>query len=135
MLEAPSPKSHRQDVIAPWEVSRNRTWSGALPLETSREKAATGGGVGFTVGVGVGVRVGAGVGVRDAVSVGVGSVVEPEVAPGVGVGVGDEVGAGSPPLVHAAKASTPRVRVISHFDPGTLNMPGVYMHPRFVTSA
>ena len=52
MLEAASPKSHRQEVTVPWEVSLNRTVKGALPLETSKEKDATGGGTGVGVGVG-----------------------------------------------------------------------------------
>ena len=63
MPEAPSPKSHRQEVTVPWEVSLNRTVKGALPLETSRVKDATGGGTGVGVCVGVGTGGGVGVGV------------------------------------------------------------------------
>ena len=84
MLEERSPKSHSQEVIEPWEVSLNCTVKGALPLETSRAKDATGGGM----GVGVGVRVGVGVGVGVGVSVGVGVGVAVGVSVGVGVGVG-----------------------------------------------
>ncbi len=51
MLEAPSPKSHSQEVTGSWEASLNRTVKGALPLETSRAKDAVGGGMGVGVGI------------------------------------------------------------------------------------
>ena len=76
MLVAPSPKSHSQEVIAPWELSVKVAVNGALPDSTSTEKEADGasavlvaivgaGGVGVgSKGIGVGVAVGSkGVGV------------------------------------------------------------------------
>ena len=68
VLEAPSPKSHCQEVTAPWEASLNWTVTGALPLKTSREKDATAGGMGVGVAVGVGVDVGVGAGAVHATS-------------------------------------------------------------------
>ena len=60
MLVLPSPKSHSQEVPGPSEVLLNWTVKGALPLETSAVKDATGGGlrVGVGAGVGIGVTVG-----------------------------------------------------------------------------
>ena len=145
-LEAPSPNSHRQEVIAPLEVSLNWTVKGALPPETSREKAATGGGTGVDVGVGVGlgvgVGVGLGVGLDTGVSVGdgvgdgrgVGAMDEPTMEVGAGSVVGTELDVGSPPLVHAAKASTPMARRKSHFGPWTLTMLVVYVRARLMAT-
>ena len=92
VLEEPSPKSHRHEVIAPWEVSLNWTRTGALPLETSRENEAIGGGTGVGVGVGVGLGRGVGVGLGVEVSDGVG--VRVMVGESVGVGVGSDTNAG-----------------------------------------
>lgn len=88
VLEAPSPKSHCQEVTGPWEVPLKWTVNGALPL---REMDATGGGMGVGVGGGVGLGVGVGVGV--------------EVGVGVGVGVG---------WAQAASSNTLRVKRKSH---------------------
>ncbi len=100
VLEAPSPKSHCQAVTGPREVSLNWTVKGALPLETSVEKDATGGGMGVGAGVGVGEGVGVGVGL----GVGVGDTVE--VA--TGAIVGSSVGAPPSPPQAAAAVSTRR---------------------------
>ena len=68
------------------------------------------------------------------VTVGVAVVVGSGVSVGVRAGVGTGGDESSPPLVHDAKASTPRARIMNAFGPGTLSILEVYMYPRFVTS-
>ena len=117
MLEAPSPKSDCQEVTGPSEVSLNCTVSGALPLDTSTEKAATGAGiaVGVGIGVGTGVWVGVGAGVGAGVGVGVGA--GAGVGAGVDVGVGVAAGPGTGVGVEVGAATGCRVAVAA--GPGT----------------